>query len=394
MFIGGLNWDTTGEGLVAYFSKFGEVLDYTIMRDNTTGRSRGFGFLTFKDPQSVDQVIKTDHVLDGKLIDPKRAIAREEQDRVGKIFVGGIDPMVNERDFNEFFSQFGSIIDAQLMIDKDTGRSRGFGFITFDSLEAVDRVTVNKYLTLKGKSMEVKRAEPRGVHQHNQMMQHHQGYQGNSSGGGYGGGPSNGYGGNNSAGGYGGGYNGGSLYYNQNSYGQNTGYQQAPQMLLAQQAYPQQQPQHQMTPEMMQEYWQRMQQWYMYQQQMAQQGVVAGMPGVGDASDQPAQPLNPQQQSEEVEDGRDNYGNNNREYPQESPDDGGASANDGTGYSNPLRDSRRMNLPKGPRRAPPSGPAAGVPYRGGRGGRRGGGPIGGSGFHPYRRGAPRGRGQM
>ncbi|OBA23459.1 Interdomain Rrm packing contributes To Rna recognition in the Rna15, Hrp1, anchor Rna 3, partial [Metschnikowia bicuspidata var. bicuspidata NRRL YB-4993] len=161
MFIGGLNWDTTEDGMVAYFSKYGEILDYTIMKDSNTGRSRGFGFLTFKDPRAVDEVIKKDHILDGKLIDPKRAIAREEQDKIGKIFVGGIDPLVNEKDFNDFFSQFGRIIDAQLMIDKDTGRSRGFGFITYDSPEAVDKVCLNKYLTLKGKAMEVKRAEPR-----------------------------------------------------------------------------------------------------------------------------------------------------------------------------------------------------------------------------------------
>ncbi|PVH18035.1 nuclear polyadenylated RNA-binding protein 4 [Candidozyma duobushaemuli] len=123
MFIGGLNWDTTEDGLVSYFSKYGEIADYTIMKDPNTGRSRGFGFLTFRDPRAVDEVIRKDHILDGKLIDPKRAIAREEQDKVGKIFVGGIDPLVNEKDFNDFFSQFGRIIDAQLMIDKDTGRS-------------------------------------------------------------------------------------------------------------------------------------------------------------------------------------------------------------------------------------------------------------------------------
>ena len=86
MFIGGLNWDTSEDGLVAYFSKYGEILDYTIMKDSVTGRSRGFGFLTFKDPRAVDEVIKKDHILDGKLIDPKRAIAREEQDKNWKDF--------------------------------------------------------------------------------------------------------------------------------------------------------------------------------------------------------------------------------------------------------------------------------------------------------------------
>src|SRR5215469_5270650 len=99
MFIGGLNWETTDESLRRYFSQFGEVLECTVMRDGATGRSRGFGFLTFKDPKTVNSVMVKEHYLDGKIvsarrnrpfrstkitntscqIDPKRAIPREEQ---------------------------------------------------------------------------------------------------------------------------------------------------------------------------------------------------------------------------------------------------------------------------------------------------------------------------
>lgn len=163
MFIGGLNWETTEDNLREYFSKYGAVIEVKIMRDGTTGRSRGFGFLSFADASSVDEVVKTQHILDGKVIDPKRAIPREEQDKTGKIFVGGIGPDVRPREFEEFFSQWGSIIDAQLMLDKDTGRSRGFGFITYDSPDAVDRVCQNKFIEFKGKRIEIKRAEPRQV---------------------------------------------------------------------------------------------------------------------------------------------------------------------------------------------------------------------------------------
>lgn len=161
MFIGGLNWDTTESSLRDYFATYGEIVDLTIMRDSNTGRSRGFGFLTFKEPEAVEAVLQKQHVLDGKVIDPKRAIPKEEQDKTGKIFVGGIAPEVTEHDFDEFFSQFGNVIDAQLMIDKDLRRSRGFGFVTFDLPEAVDNVTRNHYLELKGKRMEIKKAEPR-----------------------------------------------------------------------------------------------------------------------------------------------------------------------------------------------------------------------------------------
>lgn len=168
MFIGGLNWETTEDTLRDYFSKYGKVIDLKIMKDTNTGRSRGFGFLTFDEPSSVDEVVKTQHILDGKVIDPKRAIPREEQDKTGKIFVGGIGADVRPKEFEEFFAQWGTIIDAQLMLDKDTGRSRGFGFVTYDSPDAVDRVCQNKFIDFKGKKIEIKRAEPRHMQKQQQ----------------------------------------------------------------------------------------------------------------------------------------------------------------------------------------------------------------------------------
>ncbi|CAH1756250.1 9651_t:CDS:2 [Entrophospora sp. SA101] len=115
-----------------------KIKDCVVMRDQNTMRSRGFGFLTFIDPSNVDKVLATDHQLDGKLIDPKRAIPREEQEKTEKIFVGGIAPEVTEEEFKEYFSQFGVVKDATLMVDRDTGRPRGFGFITFESSEPVE----------------------------------------------------------------------------------------------------------------------------------------------------------------------------------------------------------------------------------------------------------------
>ncbi|KND88857.1 putative RNA-binding protein, partial [Tolypocladium ophioglossoides CBS 100239] len=161
MFIGGLNWETTDQSLRDYFSQFGEVVECTVMRDSNTGRSRGFGFLTFKDAKTVNIVMVKEHFLDGKIIDPKRAIPRDEQEKTSKIFVGGVSQETTDQEFRDFFAQFGRVVDATLMMDKDTGRPRGFGFVTFES-EAGVEACINVPLEIHGKPVEVKRAQPRG----------------------------------------------------------------------------------------------------------------------------------------------------------------------------------------------------------------------------------------
>lgn len=161
MFIGGLNWETTDDSLREYFSQFGEVTECTVMRDGATGRSRGFGFLTFRDAKCVNVVMVKEHYLDGKIIDPKRAIPRDEQEKTSKIFVGGVSQETTEAEFKDYFAQFGRVVDATLMMDKDTGRPRGFGFVTFESEAGVD-ACLDTHLEIHGKAIEVKKAQPRG----------------------------------------------------------------------------------------------------------------------------------------------------------------------------------------------------------------------------------------
>lgn len=81
--------------------------------------------------------------------------------RTKKIFVGGLASTVTEADFQKYFDQFGTITDVVVMYDHSTQRPRGFGFITYDSEEAVDRVLHKTFHELNGKMVEVKRAIPK-----------------------------------------------------------------------------------------------------------------------------------------------------------------------------------------------------------------------------------------
>ena len=69
MFIGGLSWETTRDNLLRYFSQYGEVVDCVVMKNPETGRSRGFGFITFADPNNVGLVLQnTPHILDNRTV--------------------------------------------------------------------------------------------------------------------------------------------------------------------------------------------------------------------------------------------------------------------------------------------------------------------------------------
>jgi len=131
------------------------------MKDNN-GCSRGFGFITYENPEVLDKVLEMNHILDGKTIDPKRAIPRDRQDKTEKIFVGGIHPDVTEAEFKAAFDSFGKVIDATLITAKDTGKSRCFGFITYEDGRGVEVAYANRHnIVLNGKKVEVKYAAPK-----------------------------------------------------------------------------------------------------------------------------------------------------------------------------------------------------------------------------------------
>ncbi|CAL0303180.1 unnamed protein product [Lupinus luteus] len=183
LFIGGISWDTNEDKLKDYFGNYGVVSHASVMRDKNTGKPRGFAFVVFSDPSVVDRVLEDTHVIDGRTVDAKRAFSREDQQisvnsrtgnsnsgrssgnggntRTKKIFVGGLPPTLTEEKFREYFEAYGQVTDVVVMYDQNTGRPRGFGFISFDNEDTVDRVLHKTFHELNGKNVEVKRALPK-----------------------------------------------------------------------------------------------------------------------------------------------------------------------------------------------------------------------------------------
>jgi cold-inducible RNA-binding protein len=109
-----------------------------------------------------------------------------------KLYVGNLTYNVNESDLEALFSQFGTVQSAQIIVDRDTNRSKGFGFVEMDT-EAQAQAAIQGLHDQEhdGRRLTVNEAKPREARSGGGGY----GGGGRSGGGGYGGGGGGGYGG-------------------------------------------------------------------------------------------------------------------------------------------------------------------------------------------------------
>lgn len=126
-----------------------------------------------------------------------------------KLYVGNLAYSIRDEDLNQAFSQFGAVTSAKVMMDRDTGRSKGFGFVEMGSdAEAQSAINGMNGQALSGRAIVVNEARPREPRPGGFGGGGGRGGFGGGGGrGGYGGGGRGGYGGG--GGGYGGGGRGG-----------------------------------------------------------------------------------------------------------------------------------------------------------------------------------------
>ncbi|XP_065878945.1 glycine-rich RNA-binding protein 2, mitochondrial-like [Euphorbia lathyris] len=124
-----------------------------------------------------------------------------------KVFIGGISYATDDTSLREAFSKYGDVVEARVIVDRETGRSRGFGFVTYNSGEEAS----SAIQALDGQDLHGRRVR---VNFANERARGGGGFGGGGGygAGGYGAGGGGGYGGGSSYGSGGGGYGGGSNY--------------------------------------------------------------------------------------------------------------------------------------------------------------------------------------
>ena len=129
-----------------------------------------------------------------------------------KLYVGNLPYSVRDSDLEQAFGAFGTVTSAKVMMERDTGRSKGFGFVEMgDDAQAQAAIAGMHNQPLGGRSVVVNEARPMEARPP-RAGGGGGGYGGGGGGGGYGGGGGGGYGGGGGSGrreGGGGGYGGG-----------------------------------------------------------------------------------------------------------------------------------------------------------------------------------------
>ncbi|KAK6941909.1 RNA recognition motif domain [Dillenia turbinata] len=166
LFVRGLAWNTTSETLCAAFSVHGEIEEGAVIVDKYTGKSRGYGFITYKHIDSTQNALRAI----SKLIDGRLAVCNLACEGLSsasstpdlaqrKLFIGGLTPEVTSETLLNFFSRHGEIEEGSVAYDKDSNNSRGFGFVTYKTVEAAKRAIEDPQKTLGGRNITVKLAD-------------------------------------------------------------------------------------------------------------------------------------------------------------------------------------------------------------------------------------------
>merc|ERR1712072_554763 len=148
LYIGNISWDMDEQSLQDLFAQY-EATDCVIVTDRNTGRSRGFGFATVPSQEMADSAIAALNESEqfGRQmrvvvsLPPKEIRPRRNWDADGrKVYFGNLSWGMDHLDLQDLCAEFGNVDESRLITDRETGRSRGFGFVTMSSEKEAEDV--------------------------------------------------------------------------------------------------------------------------------------------------------------------------------------------------------------------------------------------------------------
>lgn len=141
-YVGNLDERVNEELMWELMLQAGPVVSVHMPKDKVNGKHLGYGFAEYRSEEDADYAIKVLNMvkIHGKPIKVNKSSQDKKGNEVGaNVFIGNLGPEVDEKLLYDTFSAFGGISQTpKIMCDPDTGSSKGFGFVSFDSFEASD----------------------------------------------------------------------------------------------------------------------------------------------------------------------------------------------------------------------------------------------------------------
>ncbi|KAG2633535.1 28 kDa ribonucleoprotein, chloroplastic-like [Panicum virgatum] len=173
VYVGNLPYDVDSERLAQLFEQAGVVEVSEVIYNRETDRSRGFGFVTMSTVEEAEKAVEMFHHYDinGRLLTVNKAaprgsrVERPPRQFGGpsfRIYVGNLPWQVDDSKLVQLFSEHGKVVDARVVYDRESGRSRGFGFVTMATQDELDdAIAALDGQSLDGRALRVNVAEER-----------------------------------------------------------------------------------------------------------------------------------------------------------------------------------------------------------------------------------------
>ncbi|KAI4349144.1 hypothetical protein L6164_009776 [Bauhinia variegata] len=198
LFVGNLPFSVDSAQLADLFGNAGNVEMVEVIYDKTTGRSRGFGFVTMSSTEEVEAAAQqfNGYELHGRALrvnygppPPRRENSSFRGSRGGpfsdarrenssfrgsrggpvsdagfgnRVHVGNLGWGVDHLTLESLFREQGKVLEAKVVYDRESGRSRGFGYVTYTSAEEVNNAIESlNGVDLDGRAIRVSLAEPK-----------------------------------------------------------------------------------------------------------------------------------------------------------------------------------------------------------------------------------------